>query len=183
GDVAAAWPAAGPALLVAAGRWHDGDAAWGPRAPLAWRSVAGGLLVEERDVAPIDLRYAGAVTARTPTDDERRTLALAARVARHVRAHALVIAAHGSTVAVVGGQPDLRRALLVARGCENDVLHDSVAAMSARIDDPLEVDALADSGVRAVVQPGVSTRDQEVVAAADRRGLIMILTGLERLRR
>src|SRR6185436_12056647 len=89
-EVAVMWPWYGPALLVAGGRWYDADAAWAPLPALRWRTVAGGLLVEEEDGTPIDLRHAGAVTRRGPTDDERRDLQLAARVARHVRAHALV---------------------------------------------------------------------------------------------
>ena len=180
-DVRAAWPADGPPLLVAGGRWHDDGSLGLP--PLAWRSLAGGLLVQEHDVAPSAIWFAAVVTARAPTDDERRDLELAARVVRHARAHALVVARAGGTDVVVGGQPDLRRALLVARVHLEPVLAGGAAAVGARLDDPLEVEALAAAGVRALWQPGGGARDQEVAAAADRHGLAMVVTGLERVRR
>lgn len=180
-DVAAAWPADGPALLVADGCWHD-EAGWG-LAPRAWRSIAGGLLVEDVDIAPLDRTFAVAVTARAPTAAEGRDLELAARVARHVRGHALVLAGDAATVGVVGDQPDLDRAVLVARARFGDRLVGRVAAVSAPIDDPREVEALAAAGLRALWQPGGSPRDQDVIAAADRLGLAMVVTGLAHVRR
>jgi phosphoribosylaminoimidazolecarboxamide formyltransferase/IMP cyclohydrolase len=182
-DARAAWPADGPAVLIAAGRWHDGP--WGrPELPaLGWRSIAGGLLVQERDGAPIAALLAVPVTARVPTDDERRDLALAARVARHVRAHALVIARAAGTVAISGGAPDLRRALLAAEVEAGPLLAGAAAAVSARIEAPLEVEALAAAGVRAIWQPGGGPTDVEVIAAADRHHVAMVMAGIEHLRR
>lgn len=179
-EVVAAWPVDGPALLVADGCWHD-EAGWG-LAPRAWRSIAGGLLVEDVDVAPLDRTFAVAVTARAPTAAEDRDLELAARVARHVRGCALVVAGDAATLAVVGGQPDLGRAVQVARARVGDRLVGRVAAVSVPIDDPREVEALAAAGLRALWQPGGSPRDQEVIAAADRLGLAMVVTGLAHVR-
>ena len=180
-DVAAAWPGHGPRLVVASGRWHTDPAASLGLAPLAWRSVTGGVLVQEVDVATIDLRFIGAVTTRVADADQRRALELAARVVRHVRAHALVIASTMGTVAIVGGQPDLRRALAAVRG-QHDDRPDCVAAVSARIDDPLDVEALAQAGLVAVAEPGGSPRDLDVIAAADRHHLALYLTGVAHLR-
>jgi phosphoribosylaminoimidazolecarboxamide formyltransferase/IMP cyclohydrolase len=182
-DARAAWPADGPRVLIAGGRWHD-DPVGSPWLPaLAWRSLAGGLLVQELDVAPIGLGSLQVVTARAPSDDELRDLALAARVARHVRAHALVIARHAGTLAISGGEPDLRRALPVAHVTDEELLHGAVAALSVRLDDALDVDALAAAGIRAVHQPGGSPADIDVIKAADRHGIAMLMSGIEHLRR
>ncbi len=180
-DELARWPDDGPCLLVAPGGWHDQPAASLGLALLAWRSIGGGLLVQEVDVAPIG--RASTISARPPTADEQRDLELAARVARHVRGHALVMTARGSTAVIVGDQPDLRTALVVARTRVGDILTCCVAATSARIDDPADLDALAEAGIVALYQPAGSPRDQDIMAAADRHAMAMVVTGLEHLRR
>lgn len=180
-EVLAGWPSDGPSLLVATGSWHGTPATSLGLAPLAWRSIAGGLLIEEVDVAPIG--HAANVSARAPTADELRDLELAARVVRHVRAHGLVVTGASSTIAIVGGQPDLQSAIAAARVRYDDLLANGVAATSTAIDDPADLDTLAAAGIRAVYQPGGSPRDQDVMAAADRHGLAMVVTGLEHLRR
>ncbi len=180
-DVLAAWPVDGPALLVADGRWHAEP--WAAVLPaLTWRSVAGGLLVQEVDALPMSLRMMAAVTSAPLTADDERDLALACVVAKHARSHALVLAKDGATLAIVHGQPDLPRALAVAVACGGE-LRGAVAASSVDPDDPAVVDTLASLGVRALVCPGDGARLVDVIAAAARHGLALRLTGLTHHRR
>jgi phosphoribosylaminoimidazolecarboxamide formyltransferase / IMP cyclohydrolase len=145
----------------------------------AWRvrSVAGGLLAQQDDVMHVGAEQAKVVTRRAPTAAELVDLELAWRVAKHVRSNAIVIAKAGATLGIGGGQTSrveasrqaVARAGAAARG----------AALASDGFFPFRdgVDAAAAAGVRAVIQPGGSLRDPEVVAAADEHGLAMLLTG------
>jgi phosphoribosylaminoimidazolecarboxamide formyltransferase/IMP cyclohydrolase len=156
-----------------------------PVAELDVRRVYGGLLVQEPDVAMEDLATARVATQRKPDDAERRALAFAWRVVKHVKSNAVVFAAADGTLALGGGATS-----------RVDAIHQAVAK-AARVGVPLQGSALASdaffpfpdglevavaAGARAVVQPGGSVRDDEVIAAADRLGIAMLLTGVRHFR-
>jgi phosphoribosylaminoimidazolecarboxamide formyltransferase/IMP cyclohydrolase len=162
--------------------WHP--AATPPRAR-AIRSVVGGLLVQDQDTAIEDLSRCRRVTMRTPTDPELRALDFAWRVVKHVKSNAIVFATDGRTLAVGGGQTSRVEAIrnAVARAARQGIsLAGSVLASDAFFPFADGLEEAANAGVRAVVQPGGSTRDEEVIAAADQRDVAMILTGVRHFR-
>lgn len=179
----AAWPRSGPALLVGRGRWHEGP--WGSTAlpALAWCSLAGGLAVQERDEVAIVPPLAARVSARAPSDDEQAALGLAARVVRHVPGHALVVAGPRTTTLVVGAQPDLARAIVVAAAVAGPALVGGAAAVAEPVEQPADLEALAACGVRALLEPGGSPQVLALCAAADRVDLALVQTGVPHGRR
>ncbi|MCR9163514.1 MAG: bifunctional phosphoribosylaminoimidazolecarboxamide formyltransferase/IMP cyclohydrolase [Nannocystaceae bacterium] len=151
--------------------------AGGPVPPLKVRTVFGGLLVQREDrlgVAPTDAKVA---TKRAPTADEMASLEVAWRVAKHVRSNAIVMAKDGATVGIGGGQTSRVEAARGAVSRAGDRAKGSVLASDGFFPFRDGVDAAAVAGVTAVVQPGGSKRDEEVIAAADEHGIAMIMTG------
>jgi phosphoribosylaminoimidazolecarboxamide formyltransferase/IMP cyclohydrolase len=162
--------------------WHP--AATPPRVR-AMRSVVGGMLVQDQDTAIEDLSRCRRATMRAPTDGELRALDFAWRVVKHVKSNAIVFAADDRTLAVGGGQTSRVEAIrnAVARAARQGIpLRGSVLASDAFFPFPDGLEEAADAGAVAVVQPGGSTRDPEVVAAADARDVAMILTGVRHFR-
>ncbi len=158
-----------------------------PGAPrrLDLRSVAGGLLAQTNDGARDDLSAANVVTRRQPTDAERRALDFAWRVSRHVKSNAIVFARDGGLLGVGAGQMSRVDSCRIAVSKARDAQHDLRGAVVASdaffpFADGLEV--VAEAGATAVVQPGGSVRDEEVVAAADRLGLAMLFTATRHFR-
>ncbi len=152
------------------------------RAPLEMRSVAGGLLVQTRDLSDEDPMTWKAVTKREATLEERRALAFAWRVARHVKSNAIVLAKENVTVGVGMGQTNRVDAVRHAAQRAGDRAPGSVLASDAFFPFPDGVLAAADAGVAALAQPGGSTRDAETIAAADARGMAMLFTGVRHFR-
>ena len=164
-----------------------------PRAPgLAWRQVAGGFLVQDRDggrIAAADLRVA---TKRAPTEAEIADLLFAWRVAKHVKSNAIVYARGGATVGIGAGQMSrvdstriaARKAedMAAALGLSESPTKGSVVASDAFFPFADGLLAAAEAGATAVIQPGGSLRDAEVIAAADAAGLAMVLTGVRHFR-
>ncbi len=152
---------------------------------LELRRVFGGLLVQQADPAPDEVLAAKLATKQAPTDAQRRALEFAWRVVKHVKSNAIVFAGENRTLAIGGGATS-----------RVDAVH-AAAAKAARVGISLEGSVLASdaffpfadgletaiaAGAAAVVQPGGSTRDEEVIAAADRRGVPMLLTGTRHFR-
>lgn len=164
-----------------------------PRAPgLTFRQVSGGFLVQDKDnghVAPDELRV---VTKRAPTDRELADLLFAWKVAKHVKSNAIVYVKDGATVGVGAGQMSRVdsaniAAIKAARMGEALGLSESPAKGSVVASDAFFpfADGLmeaAAAGATAVIQPGGSMRDDEVIAAADAAGLAMVLTGMRHFR-
>jgi len=157
-----------------------------------WRQVAGGFLVQDRDagrVAAADLRV---VTQRAPRAAELADLSFAWRVAKHVKSNAVVYARGGATVGIGAGQMSrvdstriaARKALdmAAALGLETPPTSGSVVASDAFFPFADGLIAAADAGATAVIQPGGSVRDAEVIAAADAAGLAMVFTGMRHFR-
>ncbi len=173
--------------VLAAGAMPD------PAEPgLAVRSIAGGLLVQDRDAAGPAAGEPRAVTRRAPTDRERSDLMFAAAVAKHVKSNAIVFARGGATAGIGAGQMSRVDSTRVAAakaadaaraaGAGEPATRGSVAASDAFLPFADGLVAAADAGATAMIQPGGSIRDEEVIAAADERGLAMVFTGRRHFR-
>ena len=151
------------------------------------KSVAGGLLVQSRDNAVVDDMRLEVVTRRAPSNAELRDLAFAFRVAKHVKSNAIVYARDCATVGVGAGQMSrVDAARIAARKAENaareaglpaPATRGSVVASDAFFPFADGLLAAVEAGATAVIQPGGSVRDDEVVRAADDHGIAMVLTG------
>lgn len=152
---------------------------------LRLRSVSGGLLAQAEDPAGVNDATWTCATERQPTPEERRALLFAWRVVKHVKSNAIVYAADGSLVGVGAGQMSrvdaARLGALKARELKHD-LKGTVVASDAYFPFPDGVEEVAQAGATAVVQPGGSVRDGEVIAAANRLGLAMLFTGMRHFR-
>jgi len=154
------------------------------RAPQKWvlKSVSGGILVQDTDVRPLVEADLKVVTKRQPTAEEKRALLFAWKVAKHVKSNAILYARDGQTVGVGAGQ--MSRVDSCKIGAMKAVLplKGTVAASDAFFPFPDGVEEIARVGTTAIIQPGGSVRDQEVIEAADRLGLAMIFTGVRHFR-
>ena len=149
------------------------------------RRVAGGLLVQDRDTIVDDVRRGSLATRRAPTDSEWAALDFAWRIAKHVKSNAIVYAHAGALLGVGAGQMSRVDASRVAADKAQRVGHSlagSAVASDAFFPFADGVEAAAAAGATAVVQPGGSVRDAEVIEAADRLGLAMIFTGTRHFR-
>ena len=164
-----------------------------PRAPgLAFRSVAGGFLAQSRDNAVIDDLDLTVVTRRAPDARELADLKFAWRVVKHVKSNAIVYARDGATVGVGAGQmsrvDSSRTAAHKAQesaqmaGLTESLAKGAVVASDAFFPFADGLLAAAAAGATAVIQPGGSVKDAEVIAAADAQGLAMVFTGVRHFR-
>lgn len=158
-------------LLELSDMFADGPPPW------RVRSVAGGLLVQREDVIGVGAAKARVATGRAPTDVELADLEVAWRVAKHVRSNAIVIAKGGVTVGIGGGQTSRVEASRQASSRAGEAARGAVLASDGFFPFRDGVDAAAAAGVTAVIQPGGSVRDREVVEAADEHGMAMLLAG------
>jgi len=140
------------------------------------RSLPGGLLVQEADSAGLP-REERVVTRRIPTPEELLDLRFAWLVCKHVRSNAIVLAAAGQTVGVGGGQTSRVESVRLAVARAGVRARGSVLASDGFFPFADGVEEAAAAGVTAIIQPGGSVRDREVVAAADAHGLAMVFTG------
>ena len=164
-----------------------------PRAPgIMAKTVAGGLLVQSRDNGNVDDLDLKVVTKRAPTDREMADLKFAFRVAKHVKSNAIVYAKDLATVGIGAGQMSrvdssriaASKALDAAREAGRGELgtKGSVVASDAFFPFADGLLAAAEAGATAVIQPGGSMRDEDIIAAADEHGLAMVLTGMRHFR-
>jgi phosphoribosylaminoimidazolecarboxamide formyltransferase/IMP cyclohydrolase len=150
------------------------------------KHVSGGLLMQDADTGRVNAAALDpglkVVTWRPPSADELRSLLFAWRVCKHVKSNAIVYARDGQTLGVGAGQMSrvdaarfgAMKAVLPLKGC--------VAASDAFFPFPDGLEAVAAAGATAVIQPGGSVRDEEVIAAADRLGVAMVFTGMRHFR-
>jgi len=149
---------------------------------LSWelRSVRQGILLQDPDALG-DLEWQ-VVSARPPTEEERESLAFAWRVVRHVRSNAIVLARGRATVGIGAGQMSRVDAVRMAVLKAGDRSRGAVLASDGFFPFPDGVEEAARAGVTAIVQPGGSVRDRQVIAAADAAGLAMLFTGRRHFR-
>ncbi len=155
-----------------------------PAAPgTNWRSVAGGFLVQSRDTARPEAGMR-VVTRRAPTGTEMADLTFAFRVCKHVKSNAVVYARDGATVGVGAGQMSrVDAARMAAWKMQAGNLADGcVAASDAFFPFADGIEAVIAAGATAIIQPGGSVRDDEVIAAADQAGIAMVFTGIRHFR-
>ena len=146
------------------------------------KHVSGGMLVQDADTARVTESELDVVTWRPPTAEELRSLLFAWKVCKHVKSNAIVYARDGQTLGVGAGQMSrvdaarfgAMKAVLPLEGC--------VAASDAFFPFPDGLETVAKAGATAVIQPGGSVKDQDVIAAADRLGLAMVFTGIRHFR-
>ena len=159
-----------------------------PRAKgLTFKTVAGGLLVQGRDNAVVDDMDLKVVTKRQPTQQELSDMRFAFRVAKHVKSNAIVYVKNGATVGVGAGQMSRVDSSRIAAwkaaeaakaaGLPETLAKGSVVASDAFFPFADGLLAAAEAGATAIIQPGGSMRDDEVIKAADEAGLAMVLTG------
>src|SRR5438046_2807287 len=153
-------------------------------APQKWvlKNVSGGILVQDADVRPLSENDLKVVTKRQPTAEEKRALLFAWKVCKLVKSNAILYARDGQTVGVGAGQ--MSRVDSCKIGAQKAVLplKGTVAASDAFFPFPDGVEEIAKAGATAIIQPGGSVRDQEIIEAADRFGLAMIFTGVRHFR-
>ncbi len=142
-----------------------------------YRRIAGGLLVQERDEQPEDESTWKVVTTREPSDHERRDLAFAWKVCKHVKSNAILLAKAGMVVGVGAGQMSRVDSSWIAAHKAGALSRGAVAASDAFFPFRDGVDQASQAGVTALIQPGGSVRDEEVIAACNELGLAMIFTG------
>lgn len=172
-----------------------------PQAGLILRGLTGGVLVQTRDVqlfktvpateglppGTYDLRELkrevfSFVTRRQPTDAELEQLLFAWKVVKHVKSNAIVLAKDWVIVGVGAGQMNRVQSVRLAAEAAGERAKGSVLASDAFFPFPDNVEVAAIAGVSAIIQPGGSVKDQEVIAAADRLGLAMVFTGIRHFR-
>jgi len=149
---------------------------------LDYRKISGGVLVQTADRGDDPREEWRVVTERKPTDEELRDLEFAWRVVRHVKSNAIVLAKEGRAIGVGAGQMSRVDAVQLAVGKAGDRAAGSVLASDAFFPFRDGPDRAADAGVQAIIQPGGSRRDDEVIAACNERGLAMIFTGRRHFR-
>jgi phosphoribosylaminoimidazolecarboxamide formyltransferase/IMP cyclohydrolase len=149
------------------------------------RSVGGGVLVQDRDIGQVDVTALTCVTRREPTAQERRDLAFAWTVCQYVKSNAIVFARDEATVGIGAGQMSrVYSSRIGAIKAEDAGLTVQGAVMASDAFFPFRdgVEVAASQGVTAVIQPGGSKRDDEVIAAANEHGLAMLFTGMRHFR-
>jgi phosphoribosylaminoimidazolecarboxamide formyltransferase/IMP cyclohydrolase len=146
------------------------------------KNVSGGILVQDADARPLQPSDLRVVTKRPPTPEETRALLFAWKVCKHVKSNAIVYARDGQTVGVGAGQMSRVDSAKIGAMKARLPLQGTVAASDAFFPFPDGVEEIAKAGATAIIQPGGSQRDPEVIAAADRLGLAMLFTGVRHFR-
>ena len=149
------------------------------------RSVNGGLLMQTRDLGMVTTKELQVVTERKPTEHELRDLMFAWKVCKFVKSNAIVFASDGMTIGVGAGQMSrVYSTRIAAIKAKDEGLNVKGTVMASDAYFPFRdgLDAAAEFGIRAVIQPGGSKRDAEVIAAANEHGIAMVLTGMRHFR-
>jgi len=146
------------------------------------RSITGGVLVQTPDLLTLDPSQLRVVTERKPGEDEMAALAFAWKVCKHVKSNAIVYARRGQLLSAGAGQ--MSRVFSAEIGAKKSVLplEGCVAASDAFFPFPDGLEVVASHGATAVIQPGGSVKDEEVIAAANRLGVAMVFTGIRHFR-
>jgi len=156
------------------------------------KSLAGGLLVQSRDNGVVDDLALKVVTKRKPSEGELADMKFAFKVAKHVKSNAIVYVKDGATVGIGAGQMSRVDSARIAAwkaaeaakaaGVSGSLAQGSVVASDAFFPFADGLIAAAEAGATAIIQPGGSMRDEDVIAAADERGLAMVFTGMRHFR-
>jgi phosphoribosylaminoimidazolecarboxamide formyltransferase/IMP cyclohydrolase len=157
-----------------------------PSGEVEGKPVIGGQLVQTRDVVSETREQMRVLSERAPSEAEWDDLLFAWKVCRHVRSNAIVIAAHGATIGIGAGQmsrvDSVRIAVEKARSAQPALLTGAVLASDAFFPFADGPELAIEAGASAIIQPGGSVRDEDVVAAADKAGIAMVATGVRHFR-
>jgi phosphoribosylaminoimidazolecarboxamide formyltransferase / IMP cyclohydrolase len=165
--------------LLACGEWSC------PGAALDYKRVNGGLLVQDRDLGMVGLDDIQVVSKVQPTEQQLRDLLFAWKVAKFVKSNAIVYASDGRTIGVGAGQMSrINSARIAGIKAEHAGLEVRGSVMASDAFFPFRdgIDSAGKAGIAAVIQPGGSIRDDEVIAAADEHGMAMVYTGMRHFR-
>ena len=164
--------------LLATGAWLEAD-----HVGLQYKRVGGGMVVQTRDATGRgEVMNGKVVSARQPTDEERKALEFSWRVCKHVKSNAIVLAQGERTVGVGAGQMSRVISVQIAVEKAGALAKGSVLSSDAFFPFPDGVEAAAKAGITAIAQPGGSVKDPEVIAVANAHNLAMILTGVRHFR-
>ena len=165
--------------LLVCGQWGDAPADYD------YKRVAGGLLVQDRDNGTVSASDLKVVTQKVPTESQMRDLLFTWKVAKMVKSNAIVYGRDGATVGVGAGQMSrVNSARIAGIKAEHAGLAVTGSVMASDAFFPFRdgIDNAAAAGIAAVIQPGGSVRDEEVIAAADEHGIAMVFTGMRHFR-
>lgn len=146
------------------------------------KKVTGGLLIQDRDVKELDEKELRTVTKRKPTAEEMKALLFAWKVCKHVKSNAIVYALRDRTVGIGAGQMSRVDSSKIAAIKAHGSLKGTVVASDAFFPFRDGVDTVAEAGATAIIQPGGSMRDDEVIEAANEHGVAMVFTGMRHFR-
>ena len=152
------------------------------KAALDLRPISGGMLVQGADDIPEDPAAWRTVTEREPSEAERQDLAFAWKAAKHIKSNAIVFAKDRALVGMGAGQPNRVVSVHLSQRIAGENAKGAVLASDAFFPFADNIELAAEAGVTAIVQPGGSVRDEEVIAAADKTGLAMVFTGVRHFR-
>lgn len=161
--------------VLSCGQWQGLTPGWD------FVPIEGGLLVQEKDIALLTPQQLQVVTRRVPTDQELRDLLFAWKVVKCVKSNAIVYAKNGSTIGIGAGQMSRVFSAIIANKKAFDAgLETQGAVMASDAFFPFSdaIEAAAKAQIAAIIQPGGSIRDKEVIQAADEAGIAMVLTGV-----
>ncbi|MCL4119761.1 UNVERIFIED_CONTAM: hypothetical protein GTU68_021120 [Idotea baltica] len=147
-----------------------------------WRQVSGGYLIQDRDNGAINLDDLKVVTKRAPSDQEMQDMLFAWKVAKHVKSNAIIYVKDGATVGVGAGQMSRVDSTRIAARKSEDMAEAMGLASDAFFPFSDGLLTAAAAGATAIIQPGGSMRDDEVIKAADDAGLAMVFTGMRHFR-
>src|SRR5581483_2464008 len=153
-------------------------------APQKWvmKNLSGGMLVQDNDLHEVSESERKVVSSRQPTPEEKRALLFGWKICKHVKSNAIVYVRDGQSVGVGAGQMSRGDSCKIGAMKAGLPLKGTVAASDAFFPFPDGVEEIAKAGSTAIIQPGGSVRDQEVIEAADRLGLAMVFTGVRHFR-
>jgi phosphoribosylaminoimidazolecarboxamide formyltransferase/IMP cyclohydrolase len=166
--------------VLECGAWSDG-----PQAMLDFKRVTGGLLVQDRDLGQVAESDLKVVTKRAPDAQELKDLLFAWRIGKFVKSNAIVYCKDGMTIGVGAGQMSrVYSAKVAALKAADEGLEVKGSVMASDAFFPFRdgIDQAAEAGIVAVIQPGGSMRDDEVIAAADEHDIAMVFTGMRHFR-
>jgi len=142
------------------------------------KRILGGVLMQQPDRGSLEGKELRVATKRAPTEAELRDMKFAWKICKHVKSNAIVFAKDGATLGVGAGQMSRVDSVKIAVVKAQKSLHSSVVASDAFFPFPDGVEEAAKAGATAVIQPGGSVKDNDVIAAADRLGLAMVFTNM-----
>jgi len=147
-----------------------------------FRKVVGGLLVQDRDLGKVPMDQWKVVTKRKPTEAEKKAMAFGWKVAKHVKSNAIILVREDRTIGIGAGQMSRIDSTRLAKMKAQSSTQGTVLASDAMFPFRDGIDAGAEAGATAIIQPGGSIRDDEVIAAADEYNIAMVFTGMRHFR-